>query len=349
MPLDHYVTLGRSGLKVSPFCLGTMTFGTESGFGAEESVCRAIMDRYIDAGGNFIDTANVYTNGHAEQIIGDHVGHESARRDRLVIATKFSANLHRGDPNGGGGGRKSVIAACEASLKRLRTDYIDLYWQHWEDPYTPIDETLRALDDLVASGKVRYIGMSDTSAWKIAYAHAIAHFRGWAQLAAIQIEYSLLERTVEAELLPMARELGLGVTPWGPLRSGVLSGKYGRENMEAESPGRASKIARSVNERTFAVIDELKAVAAARGLPVSHVALAWLLSRSGVTAPILGARTIEQLDANLGALEVELTEDELARLDAVSEPVLAFPAVFVRTLAPGASYGGMTINDRRIG
>ena len=230
MPLDHYVTLGRSGLRVSPLCLGAMTFGEDLGWGSSVEESEQIIDRFIELGGNFIDTANFYTKGHSEKIIGDHVGRHRARRDRLVIATKFSGNLYPGDPNGGGSGRKSIIAACEQSLRRLQTDYIDLYWLHNWDVHTPIEETMRALDDLVRAGKVRYLGVSDTPAWKIAEANVTARFRGWSPFIALQIEYSLLERTVEQELMPMARELGLGVTPWSPLKSGVLSGKYTRKN-----------------------------------------------------------------------------------------------------------------------
>ena len=251
MPLNHYVTLGRSGLRVSPDCLGAMTFGEEWGFGSDEKSSVAIIDHFLDAGGNFIDTANVYNRGHSEEIIGNHLGHDSAKRDRVVIATKFSANMHSGDPNGGGANRKSILAACEASLRRLKTDYIDLYWQHWEDPFTPVDETMRALDDLVAAGKVRYLGFSDTPAWKVAQAQVTAHFRNWAPLIALQIEYSLLERTVEGDLIPMARDLGLGVTPWSPLRSGVLSGKYSRNNMKANPRAVAPGLrAMSMNARS---------------------------------------------------------------------------------------------------
>ena len=204
MPLDHYVTLGRSGLRVSPLCLGAMTFGEDLGWGSSVEESQRIIDRFLELGGNFIDTANVYTKGHSEKIIGDHVGRHAARRDRLVIATKFSGNLYPGDPNGGGSGRKSIVAACEKSLRRLQTDYIDLYWLHNWDVHTPIEETMAALDDLVRAGKVRYIGVSDTPAWKVAEANVTARFRGWSPFIGLQIEYSLLERTVEQELVPMA-------------------------------------------------------------------------------------------------------------------------------------------------
>jgi aryl-alcohol dehydrogenase-like predicted oxidoreductase len=238
MPLDHYVTLGRSGLRVSPLCLGAMTFGEDLGWGSSVEESEAIIDRYIELGGNFIDTANVYTKGHSEKIIGDHVGKERPKRNRLVIATKFSSNLHVGDPNGGGSNRKSIISACEESLRRLQTDYIDLYWLHNWDKHTPIEETMAALKDLVRAGKVRYLGVSDTPAWKVSQAQTIAQFRGWAPFIGLQIEYSLLERTVEGELIPMARELGLGVTPWSPLKGGVSAA-----STRVRTPVRSSPIA----------------------------------------------------------------------------------------------------------
>jgi aryl-alcohol dehydrogenase-like predicted oxidoreductase len=275
MPLDHYITLGRSGLRVSPFCLGAMTFGEDFGWGASVKDCEAILYRYLELGGNFIDTANGYTKGHSEKIIGDYFGHDSAKRDRLVIATKFSANLHPGDPNGGGSNRKSVIAACEQSLRRLRTDYIDLYWLHNWDKHTPIEETMVALHDLVRSGKVRYIGVSDTPAWKIAQAQLIAQFRGWASFIGLQIEYSLLQRTVEGELIPMARELGLGVTPWSPLRGGILSGKYTRQNAGTATPSR-TWLAQQLDEKTYGLIDALARIAHELDTTVARTALSWV-------------------------------------------------------------------------
>ncbi len=345
MALNHYVTLGRSGLRVSPFCLGAMTFGEEWGFGSDEKTSTAIIDHFLDAGGNFIDTANTYTRGHSEQIIGNHIGRDSAKRDRVVIATKFSANMHAGDPNGGGANRKSVAAACDASLRRLQTDYIDLYWQHWEDPFTPVEETMHALDDLVASGKVRYLGFSDTPAWKVAQAQVTAHFRGWAPLIALQIEYSLLERTVEGDLIPMARDMGLGVTPWSPLRSGVLSGKYSRDNMKAEFAGRSGWVARNVNEHTFAVLDVVSEIAKKRDTTPARVALAWVSARDGVASVIIGARTPEQLADNLAALDLKLAPEDIAALDQVSKPRLNFPAAFLQNTV-NATYGGMSVNGR---
>ena len=348
MPLNHYVTLGRSGLRVSPFCLGAMTFGEEWGFGCDARSAGQILDYFIEQGGNFIDTANLYTGGHSERILGDYLSRADFRRDRLVIASKFSGNAFPGDPNGGGANRKSIIAACEASLQRLKTDYLDLYWQHWDDPFTPIDETMYALDNLVRSGKIRYAGFSDTPAWKVTVAQLTAQFRGWAPLIALQIEYSLLERTVEGELMPMAQALGLGVTPWGPLRSGVLSGKYSRANMTAESKGREIFVARNANERVYGVLEVLAAVAKRCETSAARVALAWLRSRPGVTSPILGARTLAQLQDNVAALELNLEAADIAELDQVSAPVLNFPAEFLK-LAATQSYMGLTVNGRSFG
>jgi aryl-alcohol dehydrogenase-like predicted oxidoreductase len=325
MPLDHYITLGRSGLRVSPFCLGAMTFGEDLGWGSSVEESQRIIDRFVELGGNFIDTANFYTKGHSEKIIGDHVGRHSARRDRLVIATKFSGNLYPGDPNGGGSGRKSIIAACENSLRRLQTDYIDLYWLHNWDVHTPIEETMAALDDLVRAGKVRYLGVSDTPAWKIAEANVAARFRGWSAFIGLQIEYSLLERTVEQELVPMAHEFGLGITPWSPLKSGVLSGKYTRHNAGQIKPTRGFIADTVFNEKTYVIVDEMDIIAKAHESTVARVALAWVQAQPGVTSTIIGARRLAQLEDNLKALEVKLSAEELGRLDALTKPTFGFP------------------------
>jgi len=348
MKLDHYVTLGRSGLRVSPFCLGTMTFGEDWGWGSSVEESQAILDRFLGAGGNFIDTANMYTRGHSEKIIGDHLGRHPARRERTVIATKFFGNLYPGDPNGGGANRKSLIAACEQSLRRLQTDYIDLYWMHCWDRTTPIEETMRALDDLVRAGKVRYIGFSDTPAWKVAQAQTMACCQGWAPLVALQIEYSLLERTVEGELIPMAIEMGLGVTPWSPLRSGVLSGKYTRANAGKVQPGRGERVTQSLDERAYNVIDVLIRVAREVDSTPARAALAWVQNRPGVASTIIGARSLAQLDDNLGAGGVNLQPEHMAELDAVSKPTLDFPARFLEN-APNFAYGGTTINGQSSG
>lgn len=344
MPLNSYVTLGRSGLRVSPFCLGAMTFGEDmgEGFGASVAVSEAILAHYLERGGNFIDTANGYTRGHSEKIIGDFFHQGKAKRDRAVIATKFFINLFAGDPNGGGGGRKAIVAQCDQSLRRLQTDYIDLYYLHNWDRFTPIEETMRALDDLVRSGKVRYIGISDAPAWKVAQAQTIAHFRGWAPLIALQIEYSLMERTVEGELVPMAQELGLGVLPWGPLRGGALSGKYTRAN-GAKMQGLRGARAGDFTEKQYDIVDAVSKVAAECDSDAPTVALAWLKAQSGVTSIIIGASRLEQLDANLKALDVTLTPEQIAALNAASKPALNFPAEFL-TRSPSFAHAGATVD-----
>src|SRR5216684_2758188 len=343
MPLNHYVTLGNSGLRVSPLCLGAMTFGEEWGWGSSVTESETIIARFLERGGNFIDTANGYTLGHSETIIGDYVGRDRSRRNRVVIATKFFTNLFPGDPNGGGASRKSLTAACEESLRRLKTDYIDLYWMHLWDRFTPIEETMRALDDLVAAGKVRYIGFSDTPAWKVTQAQVTAKMRGWTPLIALQLEYSLLERTIEGELIPAALELGLGVTPWSPLMSGMLTGKYTRENAQQAKPGRGEWTSRNFTEQAFRVIDVLLDVARKAGTTPARAALAWVQQQPGITSTIIGARTVEQLDDNVGALEVKLAPEHVNALEEVSRPKLDFPYDFLRNAGP-FGYGGATID-----
>lgn len=343
MSLNKYVTLGRSGLRVSPLCLGAMTFGEDWGWGSSPEESAKIMDRYHELGGNFIDTANGYTFGHSEKIIGDHIGRFPNKRNRWVIATKFFTNMFVGDPNGGGASRKAIIASCEESLRRLQTDYIDLYWMHCYDKYTPIEETMRALDDLVRAGKVRYIGFSDTPAWKTTQAQLTALTRGWAPLVALQIEYSLLERTVEGELIPMALEMGLGVTPWSPLKSGVLSGKYTRANHGVQKADRGAWAERSLSDATYDLIDVLIEIAKEAQTTPAAVALAWVQNRPAVASTIIGARTLKQLEDNSAALEVNLTAEQTQRLDDLTKPRLNFPHDFVNN-AGGVGYGGTTIN-----
>jgi aryl-alcohol dehydrogenase-like predicted oxidoreductase len=343
MSLDHYLTLGRSGLRVSPLCLGAMTFGEDLGWGTSVEESQHIIDRFIELGGNFIDTANFYTKSHSEKIIGDHIGRHPARRDRLVIATKFSGNLYPGDPNGGGSGRKSIVSACENSLRRLQTDYIDLYWLHNWDVHTPIDETMAALEDLVRAGKVRYLGVSDTPAWKVAEANVTARFRGWSAFIGLQIEYSLLERTVEQELVPMALELGLGITPWSPLKSGALSGKYTRENAGEVKADRSMFLNSFLNETTYAVVDELGVIAKAHDSTAPRIALAWVQAQPGVTSTIIGARRLSQLEDNVQALKITLSSEELARLDALTKPKLGFPQN-MQAWFPAIHNGGTSVN-----
>lgn len=341
LTLASYRTLGRSGLRVSPLCLGTMTFGTDWGWGADVDESRRMLDRYVEGGGNFLDTANIYTKGHSEAILGDWMG-ERGNRHRMVLATKFCGNLFTGDPNAGGASRKSILAACEQSLRRLRTDFLDLYWMHFHDPHTPIEETMRALDDLVRAGKVRYLGVSDTPAWRVAQGQAAAQFRGWSPFIALQIEYSLIERTVEYDLVPLARDQGLGVTPWSPLKGGLLTGKYGRSK-RPEGEGRHGPNSKYFTERTWGITDALEAVAAEQGRSMAEVALAWVSARPGVASPILGARTLAQLESNLRSLDVALTPEQAARLDAASAPEPVFPHGFLANTR-AVSQGGTEIN-----
>jgi len=343
MPLDHYVTLGRSGLRVSPLCLGAMTFGEDLGWGSSVEESQRIIDRFVELGGNFIDTANFYTKSHSEKIIGDHVGRHATRRDRLVIATKFSGNLYPGDPNGGGSSRKTIVASCENSLRRLQTDYIDLYWLHNWDVHTPIEETMSALEDLVRAGKVRYIGVSDTPAWKIVEANMVAQLRGWAPFIGLQIEYSLLERSVEQELVPMALQFGLGITPWSPLKSGALSGKYTRATAGRVKADRGAFLESFINDKTFAVVDALEAIAQAHDSTVARIALAWVQAQPGVSSIIIGARRLDQLDDNLQAIDVRLTAGELDRLNAITKPTFGFPQN-MQPMFPAIHNGGTTVN-----
>ncbi len=347
MAANAYVTLGRSGLRVSPFTLGAMTFGDDHGWGASPAESAGILAAYLDWGGNSVDTANIYTGGHSEKIIGDYFAAHPDRRDRVVLGTKFFGNLYTGDPNGGGAGRKGIVQQLENSLQRLRTDYVDLYWLHNYDPATPIEETLRALDDLVTAGKVRYVGLSDLPAWKVAGSATIAQFRGYAPVTAVQLEYSLLERTSEAELIPAAQALGAGVLPWSPLKNGFLSGKYasGRgapaDSARAGMPG----IFGAPSERDYRVIDAARGIAAELEVSPAAVALAWVQGQPGISSTILGARRVDQLEANLAALDVTLTESQRHRLDQVSAPQLGFP-VAANRIAPRLAFGGTTVDGQ---
>jgi len=344
MSLTDYRTLGRSGLRVSPFCLGAMTFGTEwnVGVGPEESF--EILSAYLERGGNFIDNANVYNMGHSEKILGDYfaTGPGKGRRDRVVIATKFMGNLYAGDPNGGGGGRKSIMDACEHSLRRLQTDYIDLYWAHFQDKHTPIDETVAALDTLVKQGKVRYLGLSDFPAWVCVQAQYEAIFKNWTPFVGLQIEYSLLQRTVEGDLIPMAMNMGMGVTPWSPLRGGVLSGKFGRGKFPDEAT-RVKADSPHLNERTYALVDALAEISREIDASPAQVALRWVHDRPSVTSTIIGARKIGHLLDNLGALNVELKPEHTDRLNELSKPTLPFPHEFLER-ARSSVHGGIRIN-----
>ncbi|MFD0883943.1 aldo/keto reductase [Streptosporangium algeriense] len=350
--LDRYRLLGRSGLRVSPLSLGTMTFGSDWGWGSDKDEARQIFDTYLDRGGNFVDTANQYTNGTAEQLLGEFT---HGRRERLVLATKYTIATRTGDPNSGGNHRKSMVASVEASLRKLNTDYIDLLYLHAWDDTTPVEEVLRAMDDLVRTGKVLYVGISNTPAWQVSRMQAIADLRGWSPLIALQIEYSLIERTVERDLIPMAREMGLGVVPWSPLGSGVLTGKYTHADLDAgeasaDPEGTRKNVAMangSLTERSLAITDVVKEVAAGRGATPAQVALAWTLLNPAVTSSIIGARTLTQLEDNLGALELSLTEDEVAALDEAGAVELGFPHTFLTSPMPrGLILGGTKVTAR---
>jgi aryl-alcohol dehydrogenase-like predicted oxidoreductase len=351
--LDTYRLLGRSGLRVSPLGLGTMTFGTDWGWGAEREEARRIFDAYVDRGGNFVDTANEYTNGSAETLLGEFA---QAKREQLVLATKYTASRRTGDPNSGGNHRKSMVQSVEASLRRLKTDYLDLLYMHAWDGTTPVEEILRAMDDLVRAGKLLYVGISDAPAWQVARMQTLADLRGWSPLVALQIEYSLVERTVERDLIPMARELGLGVVPWSPLASGVLTGKYTRDDLDlgdgaAAAEGSRKNVAAAngaLTERALDIADAVAEVAGELRVTPSQVALAWTLRNPGVTAPILGVRTLAQFEDNLGVLDVTLTPEQADRLDAASAIALGFPHEFLnRPMTRNVMFGGVKLATAR--
>lgn len=327
----EYRYLGRTGLKVSELCLGAMTFGRET----DEATSRQMLDRFVDAGGNFIDTANVYSRGVSEEIMGRWLA--GKRRNDLVIATKVRFGMGDG-PNEVGLSRKHILAEAEASLRRLGTDYIDLYQIHCWDRGTPLEETLDALDRLVQAGKVRYVGASNLSGWQLQKAIDISRGRGWEAFCCLQPLYNLLDRTIEWEVIPVCQNEGLGVIPWSPLRGGWLSGKYHRDMAappegtrleEASRKGWSEAWSKYATERTWRIIDELRSVAQETARTPAEVALRWLLQRPAVTAPIIGARTMAHLEGNLGAAGWVLDGALMARLDAVSEPDLPYPYDFI--------------------
>jgi aryl-alcohol dehydrogenase-like predicted oxidoreductase len=320
----NYRLLGKSGLRVSELCLGTMTFGEEWGWGANRDDSRAIFDDFVEAGGNFIDTADGYTNGTSEKMVGEFIRPERAR---FVVATKYSFNQRRDDPNAGGNHRKNMAQALHGSLKRLGTDYVDLYWMHAWDEFTPVEEVMRAFDDFVRAGKVLYIGISDAPAWWVARANTLAECRGWTPFVALQIEYNLIERTPERELLPMAEALGLTVTPWSPLASGWLTGKYAGKSKEEKRLDKTPQFARRT-ERNVAIAATVVKIARAAGKSPAQVALNWL--RAARAIPILGARKLQQFQDNLGCLKWSLNAKQLRQLDDVSQIEPGFPTDFLQ-------------------
>jgi aryl-alcohol dehydrogenase-like predicted oxidoreductase len=336
-----YRLFGKSGLRVSEAALGTMTFGQERGWGAPKDESRKVYDAFREAGGNFIDTANIYTDGTSESFLGEFLeGH----RDSVVLATKYSNAAPGNDPNAAGNHRKSMMQAVEASLKRLRTDYIDLYWVHIWDAITPVEEVMRGLDDLVRQGKVLYVGISDVPAWWIAQANTLADLRGWSRFIGLQIPYNLIERTVERELIPMAKALDIGVTAWSPLSNGVLTGKYhghggselGRMNSET------MKTFMPEQQRATRIVAAVKIVSEQTGCSMAQVALAWLRYRPVPVIPIIGARKLTQLQDNLASFDLELSAEHLKSLEEASRVELGFPQDLYAIKAVGAiRYGGM--------
>jgi aryl-alcohol dehydrogenase-like predicted oxidoreductase len=347
LSLETYRLLGRSGLRVSPLALGSMTFGEE--WGAEEKESQRIFDAYVDRGGNFIDTAGYYADGKSEELTGKFA---EAKREQLVLATKYSLVKGTGDPNSAGNGRRSMMRTVEASLKRLRTDRIDLFFLHVWDDTTPADEILRAFDDLVAQGKILYLGISDTPAWQIARLQTMAELRGWSRFAGLQVEYNLIERTAERELIPAAQSLGIGVLPWSPLASGRLSGKYATGAAPApDAPGGRGPMLVAMgrlDSRATAIADAVKTVADEIGATSAQVAIAWTLAHPAVVSPLIGARSQRQLEDNIGALDVVLEPAHLARLEEASHFDIGFPHDFLSTpFIREALTAGRTVLPRR--
>jgi len=340
-----YRLLGNSGLRVSEAALGTMTFGDDWGWGAAKDEARKVYDAFREAGGNFIDTANFYTNGTSESFLGEFM---KDHRQSVVLATKYTMSAPGTDPNAAGNQRKNMMQSVEASLKRLQTDYIDLYWVHMWDQMTPVEEVMRGLDDLVRAGKVLYTGISDAPAWWIAQANTLAHLRGWSPFVGLQIEYSLIERTVERELIPMAKALNIGVTAWSPLAGGVLTGKYhGHASSEASSePGRMNndmaKDFMPERERTDRILGAVKSVSDETSRSMAQVALAWLRYRPVPVIPIIGARKLSQFQDNLGSFDLTLSADQLKTLDEASQIELGFPYdIYEKESVRAIIYGGL--------
>ncbi len=350
MSLSDFCTLGRSGLVVSPLSLGTMTFGPGE-WGADEAASRAMFDAYRDAGGNFVDTADIYSGGASEEFVGRFIK-DSRSRDDIVLATKFGFNGSRsplaasglglGNPHAGGVGSKNIHRALEASLRRLGTDYIDLYWMHIWDGVTPVEEIVQTLGDLVRVGKIRHYAFSDMPAWVAMKAATLAAERRVPGPIAMQVEYSLVARDIEAEHVPVALEAGMGVMPWSPLGGGFLTGKYKRDDtansgrLSGANPFGDSKFA----PRNWDILEAVKAVAVEQERSVAEVALAWVMARRGVASTLIGARSVGQLKANLAAAELQLTAEQTIRLDAVSAPAPGFSASLTQPMIRRMVFGG---------
>lgn len=351
MNIKDYVTLGRSGLRVSPLTLGTMTFGTEWGWGSEEATARAIFNRYLEAGGNVLDTADGYTNGKSEELLGKFL-HEDGLRDRVVLATKFTFNAQPGNPNAGGNGRKNIHRALHGSLRRLKTDYIDLYWLHAWDALTPVEEVVSTLSDLVREGKILHYGFSDTPAWYVARAYTLAEKEGRERLSALQLEYSLVERNIEREHIPVAQELGLAVCPWSPIAGGFLAGKYKREGASGRGEGRLEQtkdhpvLGRVLtSEQNWQIVDTVVDVAKKIGKTPAQVALNWVATQPGVTSTIIGATKLAQLDDNFAAIEFSIPAELRARLDEISALPSAHPYLFFGQVMQAMIRGNTSIQS----
>ena len=331
--MTDYVLLGRSGLRVSRFCLGTMTFGTDWGWGSAEDTSRQIFNEFLNTGANFIDTTDGYTNGTSETLIGKFLK-ERGDRDRVVLATKFGFGREEGNPNSGGNGRKNIYSALHSSLRRLQTDYIDLYWLHNWDTLTPPEEVMSTLDDLVRSGKIRYVGFSNCSGWYLGRAQTIAELRGYERIVALQLEYSLAERNIEREHVPAALEFGMGITPWSPLAGGLLTGRYQASGGNLSGEGRLNAVrehpafATLFTERNWAIGGELVKVAKEIGRSPAQVALNWVANRPAVSSTIIGASKVQQLHDNLAALDFTISPELLERLNEISAPDVHYPYYF---------------------
>jgi len=340
-------TLGRTGLKVSPLALGAMTFG----WGADKNTSRRLFETYRNAGGNFIDTADLYAGGTSEEWLGEMI-QESRSRDEIVLATKFSFNAQKGNPNAGGNGRKNIYRALEGSLRRLRTDFIDLYILHAWDQVTPVEEVAATLNDLVRSGKIRHAGLSDVPAWYASRFTAIADLRGWERPATLQLEYSLVSRSLEREHMPMARELGISITPWSPLASGFLSGKFRRVDGKITGSGRVMDMKDSGNptlekfakrEQNWNILERLLNVAEGLGRSPAEVALAWVMGRPCVTSTLIGATRVEQLEKNLAAANAVLPDEAVSALGEISAPEPNELDHFFGDVLQGMIHGGTRV------
>ncbi len=350
--LADYVLLGKSGLRVSPLCLGTMTFGTEWGWGCTEDAARGILERYLDAGGNFIDTAEKYTEGRSEEMLG-RLLQESQARERIVLASKFSFNSVIGDPNAGGNGRKNILRSLESSLRRLRTDYIDLFWMHAWDTVTPVEEVMSTLDSLVHAGKIRYIGLSNTPAWYAARAQTLAQWRGWERVCALQMEYSLAARDIEREHAPAARHLGMGICAWSPLAGGFLTGKYERSGEGVSGRGRLQTMQNTGNryaprfaDRDWRILDALREVSRELRRSPAQVALNWLSRQPQVSSVVIGATSQEQLGDILASREFDIPADQMRRLDDASRPASQYPYTFFTSEQRQAMAGGAPVREQ---